>query len=328
MKKTLVILLLGVALGGGGAWWFFLQKNPPSSPPAEPNATAEAPLTGTVKLSPAEVEAVGIVASLLETRDVPRELKGYGRVLNPAPLAGALADIESTQAALDASRKEYDRANALFSRDQNISAHALETAESAMKQNQAQLTADRVKLVGQWGHSLVERPDLGNLAPTLMSLDAVLVRIDVAPTDSPSSAPVGGRIVSPTDEKRSIDAEFVGLAPAADPLVQGQGFLFLVRPNSLAMQPDMTVTGYLELGGEPLRGLVVPASSVVRFEGRAWVYVENAGTTFTRREVPLLHPVRDGWLVLQGLDPDNRIVTRGAAILLAEEQKSRIKLAD
>ncbi len=217
MKKMLVTLLLGVALGGGGAWWIFLQKHPPSSPPSEPADTAESQPTGTVKLSEAQTKAVGITASRLLSREVARELKGYGRVLNPTPLAGALAEIESAQAALDASRKEYDRAHALFAQNQNVSARALETAEAAMKRDQAQLAADRTQLVGQWGQALAERPDLAKLVPALIAHDAALVRIDVAPTDALSSPPVGGRIESPANESRSSDAEFIGPAPSADP---------------------------------------------------------------------------------------------------------------
>ncbi|MDE2471166.1 MAG: hypothetical protein KGL35_21135 [Bradyrhizobium sp.] len=320
--------MLGIALGGGGAWLIFLQKHPPSSPPSEPADTAEAQPTGTVTLSAAQAKAVGITASRLMPRDVARELKGYGRVLDPTPLAGALAEIESAQAALEASRKEYDRAQALFARDQNVSARALETAEAAMKRDQAQLVADRTQLVGRWGQALAERPDLAKLVPALIAHEAALVRIDVAPTDALSSPPVGGRIESPGNESRSFEAEFIGVVPSADTQVQGQGFFCLIKRSALTFLPDMTVTGFLELGGEPLRGLVVPNSAVVRFEERAWVYVENAGTTFTRREVSLGHPLNDGWLVLDGIRSDERIVTNGAAILLSEEQKSRIKLAD
>ena len=76
---------------------------------------------------------------------------------------------------------------------------------------------------------------------------------------------------------------FLELAPSVDPQMQGQGFLFLLKPNSLRLTSGEAVVGYLKIPGEPLAGVIIPREAVVRTEGAGWIYVLNAaGDAFTR----------------------------------------------
>jgi hypothetical protein len=90
----------------------------------------------------------------------------------------------------------------------------------------------------------------------------------------------------------------------------------------------MAVTGFLRPRGALLQGVVVPRSSAVRHEQRAWVYVQTDQATFARKQIGLNHPTDDGWFITEGLSPSDRIVISGAQVLLSEELKSQIRLAE
>ena len=104
--------------------------------------------------------------------------------------------------------------------------------------------------------------------------------------------------------------------------MQGQGFIFLLRPNPLRLTAGESVVGYLKIPGEPLAGVIIPRDAVLRAEGLGWIYVLNAaGEVFTRTEVALDHPTEAGWFVTKGATPKDRVVVTGGQQLLSFELK-------
>jgi hypothetical protein len=85
------------------------------------------------------------------------------------------------------------------------------------------------------------------------------------------------------------------------------------------ISPNAAVTGYLEISGEPLSGVLIPGAAVIRHQGKAWVFVQAGEKEFTRREIPLDHPAAGGWRVAAGVTDQDRIVVSGAQTILSEE---------
>ncbi|MGH8865258.1 MAG: efflux RND transporter periplasmic adaptor subunit, partial [Burkholderiales bacterium] len=268
--------------------------------------------------------SAGIVTANPQSMQVPSEVQGYGRVLDPTPLATLLLEIESAAAALDASAKEYERAKALFADNQNSSARDLESAKAAMKRDRALLEAARARLLTGWGKALALREDLPALVKALTALESALVRLNLPPDEPLSSPPTGARLVFLSDENRSAEADFLSPAPTTEAAMQGQGFLFLLRTNSPEFRPGTAVTGFLKVRGEPQQGMLVPRSAVLRHEQQAWLYVQTDDAGFARKPIVLKHPSDDGWSITEGLRPSDRIVVSGAQVLLSEELKSQI----
>lgn len=77
--------------------------------------------------------------------------------------------------------------------------------------------------------------------------------------------------------------------------------------------------------GAHISGAVIPASAVVWWQGRAWVYVQSAADTFVQREVPTDMPVESGWFVANEFSPGEKLVIAGAQQLLSEEFSSQIQ---
>jgi len=75
-----------------------------------------------------------------------------------------------------------------------------------------------------------------------------------------------------------------------------------------------------DLPSEPsAKGVFIPASSVVWWQGKSWVYVKRDTEHFVRREVSVESPVNNGYFSVKNFRPGEQIVVKGAQILLSEE---------
>jgi hypothetical protein len=273
-----------------------------------------------IKLDAETQKLMGLQTTALSAAELAPEIKGFGRVLDTAPLASLVADLMSATAASQASQAELERLKALAAQN-NASARALQAAEAAAVRDGAQTESVRLKLVAGWGSAVAGRQDLVAFVRSLGSLESAMVQISVSPDQLVKQAPTGARIVTMSDDTKPIEAQFISRAPSVDPQVQGHAFLFLITPNPLRLAPGAAVTGFLETPGEKQTGIAVPRNAIVRFNGTAWVYVQTGDETFERTEAQLDRPLQNAWFVRGGLKPETKVVTTGAQQMLSEELK-------
>jgi hypothetical protein len=246
------------------------------------------------------------------------EVKGYGHVLDPAPLASLMAELAPAHVAAETSQREFERLKTLAEQN-NASVRALQAAEATAKRDQLLVESLRTKLILSWGKAVLERDDPPSFVKSLASREQALIRIDLPAGESLNRPPSSARLISLGDSARPVAAEFFDTSPAVDPQTQGQGFLFLMGEEPSAFSPNAAVTGYLRIPGESLNGVIVPSSAVIRYQGKAWVYVQTGDKEFTRREIPLDHPGANGWFVSSGVTDQDRVVASGAQTILSEE---------
>jgi hypothetical protein len=271
---------------------------------------------------------IGLQTAPLAAATNARVVKGYGRVLEPAPLIALGSETASARAALVASSKEYQRLKTLFDEGQNASARALESAKATMQHDQIALQAAEAQFVAAWGEAVAQKPDLTGFMASLAKLECVVVRLDLPAAGSLPEAPMGAGLAVPGTSEE-LPARYLGRATTTDPQVQGEGFLFAATNAAGRLAPGLALTGFLLLPGAPLHGVVVPDAAIVRAADRAWVYVQTDDTTFQRRALELERPVAGGgWFVTKGLGPGERVVVTGAQALLSEERKTQIKVGD
>ncbi len=297
--------------------------------PATPEAKDEpgTNIEGVVSLDEKTQKLIGLETTALTAATLNPEIKSYGRVLDPSPLVGLLSSLSSARTGLEASAKEYQRVKALFSQGENASARALETAEAAMKRDQIALNTAEAQFASAWGKAIAGQPDLAAFVQSLSAYETVLVRLDLPAGELVQETPTSGRVVLP-GAREPIEARLLGRAATTDPQVQGEGFLLVATNTAARLASGLAITGFLQLPGEALRGVLVPETALVRAAERAWVYVQTNATTFVRRDIGLEHPMADGWFVAAGLSPNDRVVTTGAQTLLSEERKSQLKVGD
>jgi hypothetical protein len=315
-----------VAVLVGGLLTGCTRTNNPSTPqsnPAAPSRIQRGPNGETlITLDEATRKRIGLKLETLAPARLNPEIKGFGRVVDPAPLAALVNDLRAAQAALSASSQEYARLNTL-SVQNNASARARETAEANAARDQTQAESARQKLLAGWGSAIAARSDLPAFVQSLVSLESALIRIDLPAGEALKSPPASARLVALADDSKPVEAQLIGPAPMVDPQMQGRGFLLLVTPNPSQLAPGAAVTGFLNLAGEAQSGVAVPRDAVIRFNGTAWVYLQTGDDTFQRTEIALDRPLDNGWFVAAGLKPQDKVVIVGAQQLLSEELKGQ-----
>lgn len=330
MKQAVFFIVLVVAVAGGGVFWLKHRAEAPATQggsaeakPAEeaegPKVTRDARGNVVIALSSEAQEKLGIQATNPAAFRMSPEAKGYGRVLDAAPLAAAVTELAALQAASVASGNELARLKTLEGQG-NASTRALQAAEAAAQRDQLAVQSAKAHLLLAWGKAIADRADLPAFVQALAAQEAALVRIDLPVGESPAT-PAGARVV--TASGTVLEAGFLGPAPNVDPQMQGRGYFVLVKSDASRLAAGETVVGYLKLPLEPLSGVIVPRDAVVRTESAGWVYVLDAknGATLTRTEVALDRPTDGGWFVTNGATSADRVVVAGAQQLLSIELK-------
>ena len=319
MKKTLLALFTGLALGAA-LMWVALHGHDTKEAHAEPEKKEEAKHDGALHWTKEQQAAAGVATAQPKAIEVQPELKAFGRVLDASALSLMLGDIDVAQVAVDASLKEFTRVQALRANGENASARAVETAEAALKRDRALLASAQARLVAAWGPALAGRSDLSALATALLHQKAALVRVDLMAGESISGLPKTVRLSALTSDASAVEAEVIGVAPSADPQNQSPAFIALLRTNG--PPPGALLTAFVTTGGAAEKGVLLPRSAILRHDGEAFVWLQTGDDKFERRRVELGRALNNGILALSGVAEGDRVVVTAAQQLLSEELKA------
>lgn len=340
MKSKLILMIGAAASAFAIATWGIAEKNEAGSHEVEKPGETRTETHGetaepALALGRKAVALSGIVTSALKPVSHQQATQAFGTVVPPQDFIDlhnryieAKAQEEKTQAALAASSKEYERLHALNANDRDVSDKALQAAEAVWRSDEAALRASRANLAAmeasaaqQWG-SVLAKAVLGDgpLFRQLMNQQQVVMQVNLPAGIIVSSPPKAARVQGPDGSYAT--GELISRAPRADPRFQGAS-LFYHAPATVLL-PGMTVTAYLPAGAVS-PGIIVPASAVVWWQGKAWVYLQSRPGHFERRELPTSNPIEDGWFVPQGFAPGETVVITGAQQLLSQEFRSQIQ---
>jgi hypothetical protein len=286
---------------------------------------------GAVSISASSQKKTGIGTMPLELASHREEVRAYGMVLPANDLiamkkdyVAAKASVDKSSALLEASRKEYERLKALNADNHNVSDKVLQSAEAKWRSDEADaqeaevsLEAVRETITFQWGRVvsgwLFDRtPEFNQLT----ELKEVLIRITLPSDKFIETTPGSVSIQAPGS--KLVSARFVSRTPSADPRTQGIGFLYAASSYGSGLIPGMNVQAFMPVGPK-VKGVAIPFSSVIWFQGKAWAYVQTGPEHFTRREVPVLNPAGNGYFVPGAFSPGEDVVIKGAQILLSRE---------
>jgi len=238
-----------------------------------------------------------------------------------------IARREKARATLDVSRKEYERLKGLYKDNQNASAKALDAAEGTFRSDQAELraaeqgvTLQRNSVQQRWGAIVADWvAHDSSMLIQLLDQHAFLVQITL-PFGSYSQAPRSAALELPSGSITT--ATFISPFPRIDPRIQRATFLYSIPANS-AIAPGMNLSARLARGNSH-KGVVVPESAVVWWQGRAWVYRQTGASTFSRQEIATSSPVGGGLFVTEGFSPGDKVVVEGTESLLSAELGSQV----
>jgi hypothetical protein len=108
-------------------------------------------------------------------------------------------------------------------------------------------------------------------------------------------------------------------AAPADATVPGRSFFSVLHAGELGEGERIMAWAPI---GAPQPGVLIPAESVIISESKYWCYIEEKPGTFVRTPIDTGKPFENGYVVTQGVKAGDKIVTQGAAQLLAQESGS------
>jgi multidrug efflux pump subunit AcrA (membrane-fusion protein) len=301
----------------------------------------------------------GIIVAPLEAVAHRQELRAYGMVVGLQNLvdlrkklitlrknlvdlrnsyAEAKARLEKARLSLDVSRKEYERLKQLYGDNRNISEKAFQAQEGIWQSDQTNtraaqeaseaagkgvkaaeelLQALKDSVRQQWGSVLTNW-----LFETLPAFERLAQQRDVL---IQITLPSGERIESipetvpvQASPGTSTLAKFISPAPRTDPRIQGISYFYLAPAQPAGLLAGMNVIAHMPVGSE-VKGVIVPSSALVWWQGKAWGYKRRDGERFARREVPTEISIDEGYFVSKGFEAGDEVVVKGAQLLLSEE---------
>ncbi len=327
-----------------------LQEDPARS------FTLRSPVAGVVRRTAnrdwpriGETVADGTELVSVQPRFAPLE-----RVDLQSRLTAAQAETASAAAALEVAQASLDRVRTLNSENKTLSDRSLQEAEAKVKSETARLKAARetaaaveaslgaragatgplslaverggevVELLAQPGETI----ESGQPILRVARYDRLLARIALSSGARVPGEVAAARLVPLGLDDRVFAGTRIAMAPAADPQLLGDTYLFGIEGEMARLRPGMAVTAWLALPGEPHKGVIIPRSAIVRLEGEMWVYLKTGDDKFTRREVKGARPVDKGWFAPEGFKAGENVAVAGAQMLLSEELKSKIQGED
>jgi hypothetical protein len=324
-------------------WGFFASRDEAAN-----EADSERPIKAPPRVSAKNGEPVitldaetqernGITTETLPSTPLPQQIRAYGMVLDVARLtdlsnnyATAKAQVQVAQAKLAMSRPAFDRAKSLYDDHKAVSEAQMQSAQAAMATDEASLAVAVAQVrtltataYQEWGsvlgRSLVEESPM---ITQLIERQDVLMQITLMPGASLPTPPAIAALEVGKGARAAI--AFVSLATRIDPKIQGVSF-FYTAPAQSGLLPGMNVLAFLPTG-KTVTGVTVPASAIVWWQDRAWVYRHISPSTFARVEIATDLPAPDGGYIVKDMPPDADVVTRGAQLLLSEEFRAQIQV--
>lgn len=349
--RPLRILVALTAIAGLGAvvvWGFSKGRGE-----AALEAARERPVKAPLRVSLAD-RGESVVTLDVETRkqggievlapqpmQYQEQVRAYGTVLdldtlvtldNNYVIAGA--QLQSAQARLVASKAAFERAETLY-RDRTTSLAQFQSAEAIFRADQAavavaeaQVRTLKATAFQEWGPVIGKSiVDNGRLVKQLIERQAFLLQVTLPP--GTSMAPPHAATVQLGASAMRPHVQLVSQATETDPKIQGLSFYYTASADS-SLLPGMSVLAFLP-SGSLLDAIEIPASAVVWWGGRAWVYLTTGTDSFARHPIPTDLPMITGGYtvpVASFPQPLPELVVRGAQVLLSEEFRAQIQVGE
>ena len=247
----------------------------------------------------------------------------------------AKANANITRASLANSKQDYQRMQSLNRDDKNVSDHVMLAAQAAFKADQAKVQAAETEannlndtMRQTWGETLANEASKEPASASLQSLlqhKEVLLLITL-PADSNVKAGETISVVPTGAQTKAINAKLVAASPQTDSTIQGRTYYFRAPAENLRAGMRVSVEMKDSASNKASDGVAVPASAVVWYAGKPWVYKKQGEESFIRLPISTDNEINGGWFNRsEQLAAGDNLVVNGAQLLLSEEFKYQIK---
>lgn len=335
-RLFLIASLLSVAAAGTAYSYFIRGSN------SAPGPSAAAPDTQRVRmvngesvltLSPEIQRASGIDTAPLAVPATGAEHTAYASVIDLQPffdlaqrLATARAEQDIVQSQAQTSQAQYERVQALYQDEHNMSAKSAQEARVLALSDQARMRANAItrdalqaSLRQQFGDALAQAATQqgATLFLQLSGAKAAVARVTSTTTER---ARFPERVMLDTPDGQRVTARKLSLSPQADPVLQGVSYLYLLE-RTVPVGTRSLIHFSTPENGPAADSVAIPSSAIVWYGGQRWSYLRTAPDRYTRRMVSSVVESSDGVIVIKGFHAGELVVTQGAQLLLSEEQR-------
>lgn len=289
-----------------------------------------------VKLSEEDRERIGVETRRVAPTSHRIEIQAYGSVLDIARVteltnayANARAQLQTAQARVDVSRSANARAKNL---GQYATRVQVEIAEGTFQGDVAALSAAQSQLRTleatarqEWGpvigRAIIERAPM---VTRLIERADFLVQVTLPPGETLREAPGTAHAEVPPQSER-VAMRLISPATRTDQRIQGVSFFYTV-PGESGLLPGMSTLAFITSDREA-KGIAVPESAVVHWQGGAWFYRSVEDDGFVRHPLRSDQPMADDRFVVDDLPGETEIVVEGPQAVLSEEVKTQLQAA-
>ncbi len=258
------------------------------------------------------------------------------------------ADLASAKVAELTSAAAYAREKLLYSQNKAVSLQRVQAAQAAFAGAHAREQADMQSIAaisrqlktkaggflplpifqsGMVTEVLVHPGQAVAAAQSLLKIEDfhTLVAAVALPASDSGAIAMGTAIrIRALGHKHWLKAKPLTLGPQADRQTRGLSMLYLIG-NTGILRPGMVITARVPKTAKGIRMTIIPRSAVIWWQGLRWVYTARGGGVFTLRE--LIHPkaLPGGYAVAKGVLSSQRIVSKGAQLLMTIQLQSTLK---
>lgn len=283
--------------------------------PAAPSSAADPP---SVDLSATQVEAIRVAPAGMYSFPLVKTEPGSVAFVEDPAIVQAESTLLGAAATLKLTRKELQRARLLYG-TQGVSARELEQASSDEQTAAAALAAARVALhaLGQSDAQIDRMIATGRIdaIPAARAgtqwVEANVFESDIALIHSGESV----RATVTAYPGKTFIGHVYRIYATVDPNLHRQTVRCEVADPTHELRPGMLATVTIELR-PPMAALAIPADGVVREgDGTLTAWVTSDRRHFTQRVIKTGLREDGEVQILQGLQPNELVVTRGAIYL-------------
>jgi hypothetical protein len=292
-----------------------------------------------IALSEAAQQQSDIKTSTLKASSHQASVSSYGTVIAIDSLLElrsrymtANAEAEILRSSLLRNKSEYNRLNILNQDDKNISDKTLALAQASVEADNAKVAAAEASarniaasMRQNWGEALTRiamKNSTAGLMQKLIDAQEVLIQITL-PFDAPEPKPGSTIRIAPSAfPSRTVTAQYLSLAPLSSATIQGKTYFYHAKATDL--RAGMQVNAQLQRASGQVQGVIIPASAVIWYGGKPWVYRKIGNEQFSRIPINTDIELDNGWFHSGSLKANDAVVTSGAQLLLSEEFKYQI----
>ena len=295
----------------------------------------------TIKINNALQLSSGIETTTVEAYNQQTEFIAYGKAVNLHPLLALRTRYLQTIAESNRALAKFKHAEQTINRQQdlfkngvsskrNLQEHQaqwhIEKAQADASNFQAKAIIDEAILV--WGQALTDwalNSKSDNLSD-FISGQRKLLQITL-PSNKHLAETIKTIVVDTTGNRNlAHKADYISATELTESITQGESYYF--QSTDKKIKTGMNITAWIPENDKSDTGVIIPKSALIWNMDQAFVYIKTDEETFHRRIITQYTASNNGYFVANTIESGEKVVTKGAQMLLSEELRGQIPSVD